>query len=168
MWKTRPAPQLSLTASLTFPSELHFFFFRNLFNLCHVVIDYLVLPEGVTLGNPLSTLLELPEQEKVDRGLVHTPREIWQQPDTWITTYRLCAGRQADLNNVLRRAGIGRGSTSPAVYLVGAGTSDYTGRALVPLLRRRWSCDAWPLPSTTLLTDFDDFHRAGREYLWIS
>ena len=37
----------------------------------------------------------------------------------------------ADLNDVLRRAGIGRGSTSsPTVYLVGAGTSDYTGRAL--------------------------------------
>ena len=124
---------------------------------------------GVELGNPLSTLLELTEQEKLERGLVHTPREIWQQPDTWTTTYRLCVERQTDLSNVLRRAGIGRGSTSsPAVYLVGAGTSDYTGRALAPLLRRRWSCDAWPLPSTTLLTDFDDFHSAGREYLWIS
>jgi tagatose-6-phosphate ketose/aldose isomerase len=39
---------------------------------------------------------------------------------------------------------------------------------VAPLLRRRWQCDAYAIPSTTLLTDFDDFHRAGREYLWIS
>jgi tagatose-6-phosphate ketose/aldose isomerase len=54
------------------------------------------------------------------------------------------------------------------VYLAGAGTSDYTGRALAPLLRRRWNCDVWPVPSTTLLTDFEEFHAAGKEYLWIS
>jgi tagatose-6-phosphate ketose/aldose isomerase len=51
---------------------------------------------------------------------------------------------------------------------VGAGTSDYVGRALAPLLRQRWGCDVWAVPSTTLLTDFEDFHRAGRDYLWIS
>jgi tagatose-6-phosphate ketose/aldose isomerase len=121
------------------------------------------------LGNPWRALLDLPEQEKSERGLVHTPREIWQQPDTWRVTYELCAARQPELNAAVRQAGIGRGSTSsPTVYLVGAGTSDYTGRALAPLLRRRWGCDVWPLPSTTLLTEFEEFHRAGREYFWIS
>jgi tagatose-6-phosphate ketose/aldose isomerase len=121
------------------------------------------------LGDPLRALLDLPEHEKTERGLEHTPREIWQQPDTWIKTYERCQEHHAELNDVLRRAGIGRGSTSsPTVYLVGAGTSDYTGRALAPLLRRRWSCDVWPIPSTTLLTEFEEFHRPGREYLWIS
>ncbi|HEX3821344.1 MAG TPA: tagatose-6-phosphate ketose isomerase [Candidatus Sulfotelmatobacter sp.] len=121
------------------------------------------------MGNPWRALLDLPEQEKSERGLVHTPREIWQQPDTWRVTYELCAARQPELNAAVRQAGIGRGSTSsPTVYLVGAGTSDYTGRALAPLLRRRWGCDVWPLPSTTLLTEFEEFHRAGREYFWIS
>jgi tagatose-6-phosphate ketose/aldose isomerase len=114
-------------------------------------------------------LLDLPEQEKSDRGLVHTPREIWQQPDTWSLTYRLCADRQSELHTAVRRAGVGPGSpSSPTVYLVGAGTSDYTGRALAPLLRRRWGCDVWPIPSTTLLTEFEEYHRAAREYLWIS
>jgi tagatose-6-phosphate ketose/aldose isomerase len=121
------------------------------------------------LGNPLRTLLDLPEPEKAERGLQHTPREIWQQPDTWSKTYERCLDRQGELNEVLRRAGIGRGSTSsPTVYLVGAGTSDYTGRTLAPLLRRRWGCDVWPIPSTTLLTEFEEFHRPGREYLWLS
>ena len=120
------------------------------------------------MGNPLHTLLDLPEQERVDRGLEYTPREIWQQPVTWGKTYQICAARKAELAEALRHAGIGRGTASPTVYLAGAGTSDYTGRALAPVLRRRWGCDAWAVPSTTLLTDFDEFHPAGREYLWIS
>jgi tagatose-6-phosphate ketose/aldose isomerase len=123
----------------------------------------------MALGNPLRTLLELPELEKAERGLQHTPREIWQQPATWSKTFELCRNHQVELIDVLRRAGIGRGSTSsPTVYLIGAGTSDYTGRSLAPLLRRRWSCDVWAIPSTTMLTEFEEFHRPGREYLWIS
>jgi len=114
-------------------------------------------------------LLDLPPQEKAERGLEHTPREISQQPGTWSTTYQRCRDRVEGINQVLRRAGIGRGSTSsPTVYLVGAGTSDYTGRALAPLLRERWGCDVWAVPSTTMLTEFEHFHRAGRDFLWIS
>jgi tagatose-6-phosphate ketose/aldose isomerase len=120
------------------------------------------------VGNPLQTLLEMPERERAERGLEHTPREIWQQPDTWGTTYKTCSARKPELAEALRRTGIGRGSAAPTVYLAGAGTSDYTGRALAPLLRRRWNCDVWAVPSTTLLTDFDEFHVAGKEYLWIS
>lgn len=121
------------------------------------------------MGNPLRTLLELPEQEKAERGLEHTPREIWQQPETWSNTFDRCREQRNELIDLLRRAGVGRGSTSsPTVYLVGAGTSDYTGRALAPLLRGRWGCDVWAIPSTTLLTEFEEFHRPGREYLWIS
>ena len=120
------------------------------------------------MGNPLQTLLQMTERERVDRGLEHTPREIWQQPDTWAATYKICSARKPELADALRRVGIGRGSASPIVYMAGAGTSDYAGRALAPLLRRRWSCSAWAVPSTTLLTDFDDFHVAGKEYLWIS
>ena len=121
------------------------------------------------MDNPLRLLLDLPEPEKVERGLEHTPREIWQQPTTWRKTYQHCLDRRDDVNAMLRGAGIGRGSTSsPNVYLIGAGTSDYIGRALAPLFRRRWGCDVWAVPSTTLLTDFEDFHLPGREYLWIS
>lgn len=121
------------------------------------------------MGNPLRTLLALTERERIDRGLEHTPGEIWQQPDTWKTTYQICATRRFELNDALRRAGIGRGSTaSPTVYLIGAGTSDYIGRALAPLLRESWSADVWAMPSTTLLTELEEFHSPGREYVWVS
>ena len=120
------------------------------------------------MGNPLRTLLELPEQEKIERGLEHTPREIWQQPETWSKTYQRCVDRASELKDFLRGAGINRERSTPAVYLVGAGTSDYTGRAISSLLRTNWRTDVWPIPSTTLLTEIEEFHRPGREYLWIS
>ncbi len=121
------------------------------------------------MGNPLRVLLDLPEQEKLERGLEHTPREIWHQPATWAKTYQRCRDRASELKAFARTAGIGRGpASSPTVYLVGAGTSDYTGRALAPLLRQEWNCDVWAIPSTTMLTEFEQFHQAGREYLWIS
>ncbi len=121
------------------------------------------------MADPLRMLLDLPQQEKAERGLEHTPREIWQQPDTWSKTCERCGAMRGEIEAMLRAAGIGRGATaSPTVYLVGAGTSDYTGRALAPLLRRRWGCEVWALPSTTLLTEFEDFHPAGRDYFWIS
>ena len=121
------------------------------------------------MADPLRALLDLPEPQKAERGLEHTPREIWQQPDTWRVTFDRCRSQQKPLSETLRRAGIGRGSaSSPTVYLVGAGTSDYTGRALAPLLRRSWGCDVCAVPSTTLLTEFEQYHLQGREYLWIS
>jgi tagatose-6-phosphate ketose/aldose isomerase len=134
------------------------------------VVDYSFFERrNPTLSDPLRALLDLPEQEKAERGLQHTPREIWQQPATWNKTYQLCQEQRGGLKDVLRRAGVGRGNTaSCTVYLVGAGTSDYTGRALVSLLRQRWSCEVWPVASTTLLTEFEEFHRPGKEYFWIS
>ena len=121
------------------------------------------------MQNGLQALLDLPPHEKVERGLEHTPREIWQQPDTWKTTYRRCQDLQDELKRKLRRAGMGSGNVlAPIVYLVGAGTSDYAGRALAPLMRKQWGCEVWPMPSTTMLTEFEDFHRSGRDYFWIS
>lgn len=121
------------------------------------------------MADPLQLLVNLPERERVERGLEHTPREISQQPGTWLKTFQICAGQRQQIKEAIRRAGIGRGSTaSPSVYLVGAGTSDYSGRALAPLLRECWNCDAWAIPSTTLLTEFEGFHAPGRQYLWVS
>jgi tagatose-6-phosphate ketose/aldose isomerase len=120
------------------------------------------------LRNPLLELLNLPAQEKIERGLEHTPREIHQQPETWKTTFQRCNDLTQEIAAAVRGAGIGRGSSSPTVYLVGAGTSDYVGRALAPLLRRRWGAEVWPVPSTTLLADFEEFHRRDRDYLWLS
>ena len=120
------------------------------------------------MRDPLLELLSLPATEKLERGLQYTPAEIHQQPETWKTTFQRCRDKREEIAAALRAAGIGQGSSSPIVYLVGAGTSDYVGQALASLLRRRWAAGVWPVPSTTLLSDFEEFHRHSKEYLWLS
>jgi tagatose-6-phosphate ketose/aldose isomerase len=119
------------------------------------------------LGNSLFSLLDLPDNEKSARGVQHTPREIHQQPQTWKTTYQRSLALAPDLKLALRRAGLGTGNP-PTVYLLGAGSSDYAGRALAPVLRRCWKCEVWPVASTTMLTEYETLHHAEKKYLWIS
>ena len=117
----------------------------------------------------LSEMLKLSDQEKTNRGLLNTPREIAQQPDTWGGTFARLRKNRSEIKEFLGSAGVGGDpSKAPTVILVGAGTSDYTGRALVPLLRRLWKCEVIAVPSTDLMTDFPDFVIPGRSYLWIS
>jgi tagatose-6-phosphate ketose/aldose isomerase len=118
--------------------------------------------------NPLSDLLALPEVEQQRLGVVHTAREIAQQPDTWSNTYERIGKAQSELLAFLTRANVFDGKDKPTVYLVGAGTSDYVGRSVAPVLRRQWQCDVWPVPSTDMLTNFDELHIKGKSYLWIS
>lgn len=119
--------------------------------------------------NELSQLLALPEVEKAKRGLVHTPAEIAQQPHTWTSTFELFANKQNEIREFLAASGIsGKAASDTTVFLVGAGTSDYTGQALVFLLRRMWQCDVSAVPSTDLLTHMDEWVLPRRRYLWIS
>jgi D-galactosamine 6-phosphate deaminase/isomerase len=114
--------------------------------------------------NPLSRLLSLAQSEKEERGLLYTPAEIAQQPETWQTTHRLFTECRPELETFLRRAHIERWT----IYLVGAGTSDYIGRSIANLLRRRWGCEVSAIASTDLLTNRDDLVIPDRDYLWIS
>lgn len=117
----------------------------------------------------LQALLGASDQEKEARGTRYTPHEILRQPDSWQTTYKICAERRPDLLRFLRQAGIAAAPLHrPTVFLVGAGTSDYVGQALTLLLRRLWGCEVWAVPSTDLLTNLDDFVFPDRPYLWVS
>ena len=117
----------------------------------------------------LSELLNLPDSEKKTRGLVHTPAEIAQQPDTWQSTFDLFKNRRAEINEFLASAGFGVDPRiRPTVFLVGAGTSDYIGHALEYLLRKTWHCEVLAVPSTDLLTHMDELCTPEKNYLWIS
>jgi tagatose-6-phosphate ketose/aldose isomerase len=119
--------------------------------------------------NALSELLNLPENEKTTRGLVHTPAEIAQQPDTWRSTFELFRKKQPLIREFLSSAGLSAAQGSrPAVFLVGAGTSDYIGNSLAYLFRKAWHCEVTAVPSTDLLTHMDELIVPGRKYLWIS
>ena len=117
----------------------------------------------------LLALVDASEKEKEARGILYTPHEILRQPSTWQRTHKICAERRPELSQFLRAVGIGaEQGARPVVFLVGAGTSDYVGRALTPLLHRLWGCEVWAVPSTDLLTNVEDLVFADRPYLWIS
>ncbi len=119
--------------------------------------------------NQLSAILSLHEEEKQSRGLLHTPREIWQQPDSWATTYRKILERQPEIEEFLELSGVGSHSGADlTVFLIGAGTSDYIGHALAHLLRKHWRCEVLAVSSTDLLTNVDDWLLPDKPYLWIS
>jgi tagatose-6-phosphate ketose/aldose isomerase len=119
--------------------------------------------------NALSELLNLPDREKRTRGLVHTPGEIAQQPDTWQSTFDLFKKRQAEIREFLASASLAVDPrVRPTIFLVGAGTSDYIGQSLAYLFRKTWLCEVVAVPSTDLLTHMDELCAPERKYLWIS
>ena len=121
------------------------------------------------MQNPLAALLSLPESEKKSRGLLNTPREIFQQPETWLTTLdRLSAIRPSLVELLAGFVQTDRSGQRPEIILTGAGTSDYIGRAVSGILRKRLPCDVSTVPSTELLTNLDDFILPEKKYLLIS
>jgi tagatose-6-phosphate ketose/aldose isomerase len=119
--------------------------------------------------DPLSAILKLSRTERAARGLVHTPQEIFQQPNTWWRSYQKLLQLAPELEDFLKRAGVfNEPHLRPSVFLIGAGTSDYIGRSVATLLRRTWQCDVWAVPSTNLLTGWENHVRAGESYVWVS
>jgi tagatose-6-phosphate ketose/aldose isomerase len=125
--------------------------------------------ECTGVNSSLSSLLQLSASQKLERGLVHTPGEIAQQPRTWLRTLDMLTSRAQEIQAFLTAAGLHRPPEQrPSVFLVGAGSSDYIGQSLHHLLRRHWQCDVFPVPSTSLLADFAEYVLPGRPALWIS
>lgn len=119
--------------------------------------------------DPLSKILMLSRAEREAKGLVHTPQEIFQQPDTWRRTYEKLSQLAPELKSFLKRAGVFNDlHARPSVFLIGAGTSDYIGRTVATLLRRIWQCEVCAVPSTDLLTCLDDYVVVGKSYVWVS
>src|SRR5690349_1293006 len=114
-------------------------------------------------------LLELSSAERESLGLVHTLREILQQPQTWRETYQKVLRFSTELEEFLTRAGVDAKCKTPLnVLLVGAGTSDYIGKSVCALLQKEWSCNVQAIPSTDMLTNVDDHRLPDVDYLWIS
>ena len=111
-------------------------------------------------------LLDLSTAECESLGLVHTLREILQQPQTWRRTYEKLQSSAGPIAEFLEGAGVGARQLN--VLLVGAGTSDYIGKCVCALLQKSWLCNVEAVPSTDLLTNMEDHIIPDRDYLWIS
>jgi tagatose-6-phosphate ketose/aldose isomerase len=117
-------------------------------------------------------MLNLPMLEKEKLGLVHTPREINQQPETWLETFQILKKVQCELRTFLGNCGLTQGGSDRLVVtLIGAGTSDYIGRAIIGLLKKEWRCHVQTIPSTDVMTEMDELVNSapdGSRHLWIS
>ncbi len=122
------------------------------------------------MENALASLLSLSDQEKRVRGIVYTPKEIHQQPATWVKTGQMMASRRLPLLEALDAVGVASSNPPerPVIILAGAGTSDYIGQAVSRIFRQQWNCEVMVVPSTELLTNLDDFILTGKRYLLIS
>lgn len=117
----------------------------------------------------LTAFVDLPVEEQKARGLLFTPREIAQQPETWKGTFDIFCKHQEEICRFLELAGVRDDlAQGPIVWLIGAGTSDYIGQTLALLLREKWGCEVFAVASTDLLPNLDAYVVPGRKYLWIS
>jgi tagatose-6-phosphate ketose/aldose isomerase len=117
----------------------------------------------------LQSIIDMPAEKQASLGLVFTPQEIAQQPLTWEVTLDIFKRNQERICGFLEALGLrGPVEQRPVVILVGAGTSDYIGQALVLLLRQSWGCEVIAWPSTDLLPSLEEFIVPERKYLWIS
>jgi tagatose-6-phosphate ketose/aldose isomerase len=123
----------------------------------------------VLILTALSSFVDLPFEQKEALGLLFTPAEIAQQPNTWRTTLSIFEQHQAQIAAFLDGAGVSASvEDRPSVVLIGAGTSDYVAQALESLLRSKWGCEVSAVASTDLLPNLDEYIVPGRKYLWIS
>lgn len=110
----------------------------------------------------------MPEQARRARGLADTPREIHQQPETWLRTFECLQSVRSAIASGCAEFGLPPASGVSQVILAGAGSSDYIGRALAGLLQQQWGCTVRSVPSTELLTNLDDFIVPGAVCLLVS
>jgi tagatose-6-phosphate ketose/aldose isomerase len=117
----------------------------------------------------LSSFVDLPIEQKQARGLLFTPAEIAQQPDTWLSTLEIFEQNQQRIVAFLEQTGVRKAlEQRPTVLLVGAGTSDYVARALEFILRQNWGCEVAAVASTDLLPNMESYVIPGKHSLWIS
>ncbi len=106
-------------------------------------------------------LLRLSEPE-LD-GALYTAREISQQPRLWEKVLGLLEERAGDMTRFLRRAGAW-GPGDCTVLLCGAGSSDYVGASIAPVLRQGLGREVIPFATTRVVTNPGSVFLPGRSY----
>ena len=113
----------------------------------------------------LDKILALSDIEKVNLGLRYTPREIFQQPETWMKSVDILQKMSKNLTGF-----IGELLNDPdtRIILSGAGTSEFIGDASEGLLRRTLEIDTDSRATTDIITNSKDIFINKCKHLLIS
>lgn len=106
--------------------------------------------------------MELPAL--IEKGAIHTAREISQQPDLWQKVWKDVDGQQGSLRKFLRVAL----SDSKRIILTGAGTSAFIGLSLSGILQRKTGFITQAIATTDLVSHPKDYFFPGMPLLLIS
>jgi D-galactosamine 6-phosphate deaminase/isomerase len=130
--------------------------------------DYLL--QKLKFSTALTRLIRQPEVTRARRGTLHTPKEILQQPWTWLETAQRIKAQAKDLDRFLYQARVTRAPLvkRARMVLVGAGTSDYVGKSVFYHLRKQLQTDVSAVPSTDILTNSSDIFLSHVPYLMVS
>jgi tagatose-6-phosphate ketose/aldose isomerase len=94
------------------------------------------------------TYLNLPEAMLLEKGALHTAREIAGQPSLWLKTVEKFEIQSAAVFSFLKRAD----SESNQILLTGAGTSAYIGLSLQGIFSSRKQKISRAIPTTDILS----------------
>lgn len=117
--------------------------------------------------NAFEELLNLSPLEKERKGIVHTPTEIAQQPNVWGTMFKLLENRRDELVEFMEQSGL-MGPEESCLILTGAGTSEFAGSAVAPVLRKHLRREVVSIPTTHLTTHAASTFVPGHRYAVIS
>lgn len=112
-------------------------------------------------------LLDLSDEEKNSLGVVDTPREIKQQPDTWLKAVKLILEQKNDLQSFLKEAGLA-GDRKSTLILCGAGSSEYIGNSVCNLLRKGLRREVISVSTPHMVTHGREFLVEGNDYAVLS
>lgn len=117
--------------------------------------------------NAFEKIINLSQNEKEEKGLVHTPREIFQQPEIWKKVAGLLKNNRNEIKDFMEHAGL-YGKNESTVILTGAGSSEYIGNSICNHLRKMLKREVISIPTTHFVTHAGSTLVKGHKYTLIS
>jgi tagatose-6-phosphate ketose/aldose isomerase len=106
------------------------------------------------MDTALTRLTTLSNEQKEQRGIVHTPKEIYHQVELWENTLRRFRRRQKELALFLERW---ESEHDRVALCTGAGTSEFIGYCLEGLIRRKLRIPVNVISTPKLVTTPRDY-----------
>jgi len=116
--------------------------------------------------NLLQKLMNLPIEERAEKGIEYTPSEIESQPRLWMKNFKILEKREDEIRSFLEAKIFSR--RSPRVILAGAGSSAFIGLASENLFRSKWQLDVEARATTDIVTHWSSVFLRGADNTMIS
>ncbi|RRD39059.1 SIS domain-containing protein [Leptotrichia sp. OH3620_COT-345] len=113
----------------------------------------------------MSKLFGMEEEILKEKKSWNTAKEIIQQPELWKETLEIFKNSKMELENYLKKIGF---NNEFEVIFTGAGTSEYVGNILEPLLRKNLDITFKSLATTDILSNPLNYLKKNRKTLLVS